>query len=138
MAPPNKSNPTPVTRSLESGVTFWTPAQIEVVLVQVGDDVNARFIEYSSLVCRFASQLRLRNVQPFYRAEAKSPFKFYPWRSGTMNFRFVVGRPEDLARRRSPLACLHASRNTKAVIGILCTQDPGALSVRFDGSDTPI
>lgn len=51
-----------------------------------------------------------------------------------MNFRFAVGRPEELARRKSPLACLHASRSTKAVIGILCTQDPGAISVRFDES----
>ena len=163
----SKSVQPPVTRSLESGVTFWTPAQIDIVLVQVGGDANGRFNEYWPLVCQFR-QLQLRtfcprllavcspsarrllavadryahtraaldhtagNVQPFYRAETKSPFKFYPWRSGTLNFRFAVGGAEEIARRKSPLACLHASRNTRAVIGILCTQDADALSVRFD------
>lgn len=59
----SKSVQPPVTRSLESGVTFWTPAQIDIVLVQVGGDANGRFNEYWPLVCQFR-QLQLRTFCP--------------------------------------------------------------------------
>lgn len=62
MAPIKPVQP-PVTRSLESGVTFWTAAQINVVLVQVGGDANGRFNEYSPLLCQFR-QLQLRTFCP--------------------------------------------------------------------------
>lgn len=34
-------------------------------------------------------QVELQSIQPFYTEQQKSPFKFFPWKTGTMNFRFL-------------------------------------------------
>lgn len=69
-------------------------------------------------------------MRSFYRAAQKSPFNHFPWKTGTMNFRFL---PEDVAFRARPLGCLHASRNVHAAIGIIsCSEEEGDLIDLYD------
>ena len=75
-------------------------------------------------------QVELTNVRSFYKAAQKSPFQYFPWKTGTMNFRFL---PEDVAFRVRPLGCLHASRNLQAAIGIVsCLETDRDLSDLYD------
>jgi hypothetical protein len=66
--------------------------------------------------------VELNNVRSFYKESQKSPFKFFPWRSGTMHLRFL---PDGPAARPSPLASLHAHRRVLGVIGVVsCPHAP--------------
>ena len=39
-------------------------------------------------------QVELNNVRSFYKESQKSPFKFFPWKTGNMHFKFLpVGAP---------------------------------------------
>jgi trafficking protein particle complex subunit 9 len=62
------------------------------------------------------AQVDLQLLRSFYKEAQKSPFKFFPWKTGKMHFRFVA--PE-AARRASPLAALHTYRKILGVIGIV-------------------
>ena len=38
-------------------------------------------------------QVELSSFQSFYNASSKSPFKAFPWKSGSMHFRFLPVSP---------------------------------------------
>lgn len=83
-----------------------------------------------------ALQVELTNVRSFYKAAQKSPFQFFPWKTGTMNFRFL---PEDVAFRIRPLGCLHASRNLQAAIGIVsCSEEDSDLPALYDAFEKKV
>jgi hypothetical protein len=37
-------------------------------------------------------QVELHNVRSFYKEAQKSPFKFFPWKTGNMHFKFLPVR----------------------------------------------
>ncbi len=37
----------------------------------------------------FVLQVELQNVRSFYKEAQKSPFKFFPWKTGNMHFKFL-------------------------------------------------
>lgn len=39
------------------------------------------------------SQVELNNVRSFYKEAQKSPFKFFPWKTGNMHFKFLPVSP---------------------------------------------
>lgn len=108
-------------RSLSPHADFFSSAQLDVVLVAVGA-ADAEFHRRSALVEKYTT-IHLKYLKSFYREETKSPFKSYPWRSGVMHFRFVSGHQ----RAPSTLGCLHASRATRAAVGLLSASDLDAL-----------
>jgi hypothetical protein len=38
------------------------------------------------------AQVELNNVRSFYKEAQKSPFKFFPWKTGNMHFKFLPVR----------------------------------------------
>jgi hypothetical protein len=67
------------------------PAAIPQVLLPVGEAPDAVFQRYASLIVRHR-QVELTNVRSFYKEAQKSPFKFFPWKTGNMHFKFLPVR----------------------------------------------
>lgn len=42
-----------------------------------------------SCLCNLSVQVELQNVRSFYKEAQKSPFKFFPWKTGNMHFKFL-------------------------------------------------
>ena len=57
-------------------------------VIPIGEVGEEELLRYASLITRFR-QVELANVRSFYKEQQKSPFKFFPWKSGTMHFRFL-------------------------------------------------
>ena len=92
--------------------------------------------------------MELSNVQSFYKpvGEQKTPFKYFPWRTGCMHLKFLS---EEAATAPNPLSCLYWHRKVLGVIGIChcptvtdlvreyaafeqaCRAFPDAFTVRF-------
>jgi hypothetical protein len=106
----------PVPIYLHPEISYLSGAEIQVAVISVGPQQEQS--QGSSLFERLASlvtphrQIELANVRSFYKQTSKSPFKFFPWKSGSMHFRFVSPCPP------SPLSHLHAHRRVLGVIGI--------------------
>ena len=46
-------------------------------------------------------QVDLGNVRSFYKESQKSPFKFFPWKTGSMHFKFLSVCPDAHAQMYS-------------------------------------
>ena len=42
-----------------------------------------------ALTSQSLPQVELQSIQSFYTEQQKSPFKFFPWKQGSMTFRFL-------------------------------------------------
>lgn len=71
------------------------------VVVPVGAVPGAVLPQYHSLIARHR-QVELQLVRSFYKEQQKSPFKFLPWKSGALHFRFAPARPWPRARAAPP------------------------------------
>lgn len=102
---------------LHPEISYLSGAEIQVAVISVGpqqeesQEPSSPFERLASLVTPHR-QIELANVRSFYKQTSKSPFKFFPWKSGSMHFRFVSPCPP------SPLSHLHAHRRVLGVIGI--------------------
>ena len=67
------------------------PPGVPQVLLPVGEAPEAVFQRYASLIVRHR-QVELTNVRSFYKEAQKSPFKFFPWKTGNMHFKFLPVR----------------------------------------------
>ncbi|KAK9846875.1 hypothetical protein WJX84_009549 [Apatococcus fuscideae] len=106
---------TSVQRIIEPGLTAFSAAEIHVAVVPIGLVPQEFLDQYLGLITKHR-QVDLGNVRSFYKESQKSPFKFFPWKTGSMHFRFLS---EEAASRPQPLAGLHVHRKTLAIIGIL-------------------
>ncbi|GAB4823676.1 hypothetical protein N2152v2_010722 [Parachlorella kessleri] len=104
-----------VTRTIEPNVTIFSSSEVRVVLLPVGEAPEEIFQRYASLIVRHR-QVEHNNVRSFYKEAQKSPFKFFPWKTGNMHFKFL---PEDVALQPSPLSSLHNHRRVLGVVGIM-------------------
>ncbi|KAL6781628.1 hypothetical protein ACKKBF_B08795 [Auxenochlorella protothecoides x Auxenochlorella symbiontica] len=138
-----------VRRSVEPNITLFSPAEIRVAMIPVGEAPDAEFQRCASLITRH-KQVKLSHVRTFHHEAHKTPFKHIPWKSGNMNFKFLG---EEAALAPSPLSTLHAHRAVLGVIGILhcghtrdlakacrafqqrCHAFKGAFTVRLFGFD---
>ncbi|KDD72036.1 hypothetical protein H632_c3968p0, partial [Helicosporidium sp. ATCC 50920] len=84
-------------------------------LLCVGEASPAVFDKYASLITRHR-QVELSSIKSFYKEAQKSPFKFFPWRTGHMSFSFLE---EEEALTPAPLSPLHSHRAVAGVIGVL-------------------
>jgi hypothetical protein len=115
---------------------------ISQALIPVGPISEDAFTAYAKLISRHHC-LELANVQSFYKEAQKSPFKYFPWKTGHMHFRFLnysssEGKADNISRdsskvpssssatiiqqqQRSPdlLRAFQAHRNILGVIGIM-------------------
>lgn len=100
----------------------WRTARQESLLIS-----GCYIRRFPPLACHCLSplpplQVELNNVRSFYKESQKSPFKFFPWKTGNMHFRFL---PEDAATQVSPLAPLHNHRRVLGVLGVIsCPHTP--------------
>lgn len=121
----------PVTKTIEPGLTVFSAAEIRVVLLPVGEAPEAAFQRYASLIVQHR-QVELNNVRSFYKEAQKSPFKFFPWKTGNMHFKFL---PEELSLQPSPLTPLHNHRRVLGVIGVMhcpSVEDVGKAYAQFE------
>jgi hypothetical protein len=56
--------------------------------VPIGEIGEEELGQFANLITRFR-QVELANVRSFYKEQQKSPFKFFPWKTGAMHFRFL-------------------------------------------------
>ncbi|BDA44212.1 probable trafficking protein particle complex subunit 9 at N-terminal half [Coccomyxa sp. Obi] len=108
------ANPTTPSRLLEAGTSLFSPAEIQVVVVPVGDIPPETLAQYCRLVTRHR-QVELQLLRSFYKEQQKSPFMFFPWKNGFMHFRFLT---EEAAAQKSALTPLHTYRKVLGIIGI--------------------
>ena len=59
----------------------------------MGDVPRGVLHQYSRLVTKHR-QVELQLLRSFYKEQQKSPFKFLPWKSGVVHFRFLTVRWE--------------------------------------------
>lgn len=113
----------------------------------MGDIPEEHLATYIALLTKHR-QVELSNVQSFYKpvGEQKTPFKYFPWRTGCMHLKFLS---EEAATAPNPLSCLYWHRKVLGVIGIChcptvtdlvreyaafeqaCRAFPDAFTVRF-------
>jgi hypothetical protein len=89
---------------------------ISQALIPVGPISEDAFTAYAKLISRHHC-LELANVQSFYKEAQKSPFKYFPWKTGHMHFRFLnYSSPEDKAANTSKDSSEAASSSSLATI----------------------
>lgn len=52
-------------------------------------------------------QVELNNVRSFYKEAQKSPFKYFPWKTGNMHFKFLPVRGSSVLGCKAPGMCWH-------------------------------
>ena len=61
---------------------------------------SSRLKIHTPTILQTLVQVELNNVRSFYKEAQKSPFKFFPWKTGNMHFRFLPVRAAAAVRAR--------------------------------------
>ncbi|KAK9802768.1 hypothetical protein WJX73_000202 [Symbiochloris irregularis] len=93
---------------------MFSASELHVAVIPIGKVPQEVLLPYYTLITRHR-QVELQVLRSFYKEQGKSPFRYLPWKTGSMHFRFL---PADMAMQPSLLKDLHFYRKILGIIGI--------------------